>query len=405
MSSARIAAKRLAEVEVDPSKSHQHEFNAGKLRKELGFDLERTSGKMEFLFYTADDAAPINSEESFTLYDAREAVPGRTEWRLYYTSNDLSVHARPGDLMLVLRADTRTADLLAVVVRAGTRAEQNVLAQLIGHDLDSGKISFVDSSLLNREGVQSLLAPLRHAETDQPPLPYNYRSHRLYKMALEANRIPRPKVMSSAAHDILREVFPHGLDPDEFIEQALAAESELFFAIEDAIGNKALLAKMKQSKMDFAAVMKFAMSYSQSRRARRGDSLQNHFAQLLTNLEISFTEQCETERGETPDFVFPSCDAYHDLKFPDDRLRMVGCKTKVRERWGQWLKEAERIERKFALCVDDGLSNDVILKCQAQLLRFFLPQHLIDSAYHNRPVQKLLGSVTDLVTELRAAAV
>ena len=36
-----------------------------------------------------------------------------------------------------------------------------------------------------------------------------------------------------------------------------------------------------------------------------------------------------TESGRTPDFIFPSCEDYHDPGYPSDLLRMVGCKTVV----------------------------------------------------------------------------
>jgi hypothetical protein len=80
---------------------------------------------------------------------------------------------------------------------------------------------------------------------------------------------------------------------------------------------------------------------------------------------------------------------------------MVGCKTIVRERWGQWLKEADRIEEKYALCVDSTLSDDLIQRLSSKL-RFFLPLSVLESAYAGRASRPFLGTVADLVASLTA---
>jgi len=405
MPSTRIAVKRIVEVEVAPASSHQHEFNAGRLRTELGFGTEKRQGTMRFFFYKADDEAPVVAEQGFTLYDAREAHETRTEWRLYYQGEEVATHSKAGDLVLMLRPASPSTDLVAVVIRSGTRVEREITRQLLAEGVDSVKadIAFIDSQVLNREGIESLLAPFRHAETEQPPLPYDYRTHNLYTEAIQSGEIPSTAVMAAGAHEVLEQVFPHGLDPDEFIEQALSAESELFFAIEDSIGNRELVLMMGRDGIDFARLMEFALSYSQARRSRRGESLQNHFAKLLDKLHIPYTAQCLTERGETPDFIVPGREAYHDARFPEERLRMVGCKTKVRERYRQWLKEADRVQTKYGLCVDDTLSDEVILRYPEQL-RYFMPRQVIDTAYRDRATRNLLGSVSELVADLRVAA-
>ena len=46
---ARFAVKRLASVEINPAASHQHEFNAGALRSELGFPEARTQGALSLV--------------------------------------------------------------------------------------------------------------------------------------------------------------------------------------------------------------------------------------------------------------------------------------------------------------------------------------------------------------------
>jgi|ERR1041385_3916953 hypothetical protein len=397
----RVAVKRLAQVEIDPASSHQHELNAGKLRSELGFPERKTSGVIHFLVYTSDDRPPVLEEEQFTLYDAR--TPPRSEWRLYYTRESIASFARAGDLMLLFRPSARSTRLIAIIARAGTRSEREFARQVAGKDpKDILRTVFFDSPALDAAGLEAVLQPLDFPESEAPP-PFVYSSHPLVKRSIDRRTLPNTREMAAAAHEILLHSFPRGLAPDEFIEEALDAESQLFFTIEGLLGNRDLMELRKSEKLDFAGMMTLATRYSQARKSRRGESLQNHFAALLDQRRIPYTPQCRTERRETPDFIIPGCDAYHDPRFPEDRLRMVGCKTKLRERYRQLLKEAKRVEVKFGLCVDEGLSDNVVTGYKEQL-RFFLPRRVLRRVYDDRKCRPLLGTVTELVVELEAVS-
>ena len=125
-----FAAKQLALVEVDPKASHQHEFNAGGLRRLLGFGLDKVDGPLTILAQTADGADPAIDESTYTLYDARENIPGRTEWRLYYASDLIARAGRPGDLLLMYRADVEDHQIWAVIARQGTQFEHDLRVAL-----------------------------------------------------------------------------------------------------------------------------------------------------------------------------------------------------------------------------------------------------------------------------------
>jgi len=269
----RIAVKRIAQVEVDPSSSNQHEFNAGQLRQHLGFGDTKVEGTIAFLFFVADNRPPVISTESFTLYDSRENKPHRPpEWRLYYTSGAIAENAQVGDLMVVFRQSLSASDLVAVVLRDGTQLHAQILRDLLPGGDDTGQLRFVESPSIPRDTIAALLAPLQTSEAEAPPK-YPYTDHPLYDLALKTGRIPPAATMAAAAHGILAEVFPTGLDPDQFIEEALDAESELFFSIENTLGNKELQALAREGRLDFRSVMTVVTSYAQSRRSRRGPSL------------------------------------------------------------------------------------------------------------------------------------
>lgn len=401
--SVRVFMKRLAEVEINPRRSNQHEFNAGELRRELGFDSDPTRGHVEFLFYKTDQAEPVIVRESYTLYDARRKTPSRTEWRMYYTNLGVTSHARVGDLMLLSRPDPSSTDLIAVIARKGTAVERALAQQLAGCEPEElGARLFVDSGNIDPRTRRLLL---RAHEGPDSPLDVTetaIRSHPLFGRLLRRSGMPSTTAMATAARTIVADLGVVPLDPDEFIRAALDAETALFMSIENELGNRELNQVVREGRCDFHEVMQICTSFSQRRRSRRGQSLENHFRFLLEDLEIPHSYQCITEQGRKPDFVFPSCEDYHDSRFPADRLRMVGCKTLVRERHSQWLGEALRVRVKYALCVDRGLSDRMVRRYRKRL-RFFMPRKLLDDTYGDREIRDLLGSVADLIDGLRTA--
>ncbi len=389
--------KRLAAVEIDPSLSNQHEFNAGRLRQELELAGNPCKGRIDFLFYLGDDEAPVTETERYTLYDARLNKPRAAEWRMYYTNVGISEHARPDDLMLLFRPDRSSNDLVAVIARHGTEIERALSLDLAGREPEElVGMFFADSEGLNPRTINVLLQVLRRPVPQVALEEYDFAQHPLLLGAVSRGTMPTTAEMAAAAQSIVADTGVTPEDPDDFIDSSLAAETALFKAIELELGNRKLAAIPDDDRLNFDVLQGFFMTFLQSRRARRGQSLENHFRYLLNALRIPHSYQCRTEGGKTPDFIFPSCESYHDPTFPDDRLRMVGCKTKVRERHAQWLDEATRIPVKYALCVDDRLTDPLVLRYQNRL-RFFLPRGLLDSIYTKRRIHPLLGSVAQLV--------
>ena len=389
--------KRLAAVEIDPSLSNQHEFNAGRLRQELKLQGNPCKGRIDFLFYLGDDETPVTETERYTLYDSRLNKPRAAEWRMYYTHLGVSEHARADDLMLLFRPDPSSNDLVAVIARRGSAIERALSLDLAEREPDDlvGTL-FVDSQSLNPQTISVLLQVLRRPEPQVDVREYDFARHPLLLHSVARGAMPTTVEMAAAAQAIVSDTGVTPADPDDFIDSSLAVETALFKAIELELGNSRLAAFPEEDRRNFDILLSFFMSFLQSRRARRGQSLENHFRYLLEALEIPHSYQCRTEGGKTPDFVFPSCHSYHDPTFPDDQLRMVGCKTKVRERHSQWLDEAMRIRLKFALCIDDRLSDALVRRYEHQL-RFFMPVRLLRSTYADRHIRSLLGSIADLI--------
>ncbi len=403
MAKIRVFMKRLADVEVNPQRSNQHEFNAGGIRRELGFGHDRTRGEVEIHFYKEDGAEPVAVSGGHTLYDARRNDPRRSEWRMYYDMR-LAEHARVDDLMLLFRPDPTNAKLIAVIARKGTLVERALTTRLAGCEPDElGDKLFVDSRAVDPDTYRLLLGAVHGPVAPPAVTDAAVQSHRVFQDSVASGHMPGTREMAGAAQEIIASLGVTASAPDDFIHSALAAETALFMCIEKELGERRLAQLVEDGRLDFHNVMGICTSFSQRRRNRRGRSLENHFRRLLEDLGMPYGYQCTTEAGRTPDFIFPACQDYHDSGFPSEFLRMVGCKTVVRERYTQWLEEADRVALKYALCVDPGLSDRVVHRYRDRL-RFFVPRQLLVEKYADRTISGLLGSVADLIGELRAAA-
>jgi hypothetical protein len=92
-----VVVKRLSAVEADPKKSHQHEFNgSAPLRRLLG-ECDRKNIPAQFVRVDGiSESATVTGELSW--YDARRKHPTRTEYRLYYSSNEVTNSMKAGDI-------------------------------------------------------------------------------------------------------------------------------------------------------------------------------------------------------------------------------------------------------------------------------------------------------------------
>jgi EcoRII C terminal len=396
----RLAVKRLSAVETDPARSHQHEFHAGRLRGELELPDERLSGTLSALIFGADGESPAFDESAFTLYDARQENPDRAaEWRLFYASRLIPEAAEEGDLLILYRYGE---DLRALVVRAGTRVERDLLEALsLGDAALRTQFAYLDVPTPDEREAREVAGQLTLPEATQTL--YEVTDHALFHRAIGEGRLPSTAEMADAAASIAFDRGSRVADPDAYLFAALAAESDLYFAIEDGV-QQVRLTKLLSEGPGLTDIIDFSMSIQQSRRSRRGQSLQNHFATILVAEGIPFTAQCTTEGGETPDFVVPGCRQYHDPEYPDDGLRMVACKSTAKERWRQVLHEAERVPDKYLLTVDPGLTGSTIEAMLHAGVVPFLPQAVIDTAYKGHDASDSLASVANLIERLQVAS-
>lgn len=119
-----VAWKRLTAVEALPHKSNQHEFDGvQKLKTLLGNERRWYPGTVAYLM--DDDPEPLRADVRLTWYDARERVPKRSEWRLYYPTTFVSERYSEGDLLIIARRADDT--LLVVVAEEGSTIEGQLM--------------------------------------------------------------------------------------------------------------------------------------------------------------------------------------------------------------------------------------------------------------------------------------
>jgi hypothetical protein len=122
-----------------------------------------------------------------------------------------------------------------------------------------------------------------------------------------------------------------------------------------------------------------AHAVTNRRKSRSGQSLELHARRIFEEEDLPFSHGRQTEERRTPDFVFPSIDKYHDRGWSAEKLRMLAAKTTCKDRWRQILNEADRIEWKHLLTLQEGVSVSQFREMQQAQVVLVVPEPLINS--------------------------
>lgn len=106
--------KTLSQVEVNPNRSNQHEFNGVAQLKSI-FGPNRQT-QIPAVFSIRGTA--VSTQEWVTWYDAREDHATRSEHRLYFPTNAVMSQAQAGDNILI-GYDNRN-QLHCILIQSGT---------------------------------------------------------------------------------------------------------------------------------------------------------------------------------------------------------------------------------------------------------------------------------------------
>lgn len=367
-----VAMKRLAEVEVSPGTSNQHEFNGvGALRALLGTPA---GGVLRFddidWVLLRDDGDHVRERHGLTWYDSRFSDPGRSaEWRLYYQDGPTS--AEPGDLLLLIRREIDGA-LAVVVAPAGSTWERQVVA-IFGNSLDPGgrftTIELGSVPDLYAVTVTELFELLGWGDEPGPITNAPFAEEALVQFGLG---FPSSITFSRFIQD---RVVINTDEPDAALLTWWNAEEAHFREHERRIVEERLAAGFD----DVDALLTFSLSVHNRRRVRAGLAFENHIRTILerNGLRHSFKTRI-TGDGE-PDFLFPGIDEYSDPAFDEAHLTMLAAKTTCKDRWRQVLQEAPRIERKHLCTLEPAISTGQLTEMEDHLLTLVAPTAVLES--------------------------
>ena len=190
----------------------------------------------------------------------------------------------------------------------------------------------------------------------------------------------------------------HDRSPDNRILKRRKCEAEIFYSLEKAAAPPQIWGGFS-SVEDF---LEIAQKMIQRRKARAGRSLELHTRKIFLEEGLKegtdFEYQPVTELGKRPDFLFPSAECYRNSEFPASRLRMLAVKTTCKDRWRQVLDEANRIENKHLLTLQEGMSENQFEQMKSAGIQIVIPAPSI-STYSQR-IQPHLKTISEFITEI-----
>lgn len=377
-----VVMKRLSAVEIDRSKSHQHEFHGTvALQKILG--REALNDYPASFLWLGGENESIAEQSTITWYDSRKNKPHRApEYRLYFKNNPVTDLASTGDLLIV--AKRPDGELYFLIAPAQSTIEQQLIwlfdAPSIGfsfefrtitgeHDVE---IDYVVRLILEELGIEVQDADVGFLD-----------SH--LEEYLKKADFPTTKEFSEFTRRIAKDVSAVD-DPDGALLLWMELEEKLFKRLErHLIAIRLEKGFYKGSEVDVEGFIDFSKSVQQRRRSRAGYALEHHLAAVFNANRVRYSHTPVTELNSKPDFIFPGIDSYKDNTFPTNRLTMLGVKSTCKDRWRQVLAEATRINEKHLLTLEPGISENQTNEMRANSLQLVLPKRLHDTY---KPVQQ-----------------
>ena len=364
-----VAMKRLAEVEVDPEASHQHEFNGvAAIKQLLGTPADVLNFPDVEWVLLRDDGGHAHERHSLSWYDSRRTNPNRSgEWRLYY--RDGATTAKAGDLFALIRSESD--DSLAVLVAPEGSTWDQQLVAIFGDSLDPGgrftviELGGVPDSFTGP--TAELFDALGWDEEPEPIVGAPFADELVARFGLS---FPSSATFSRFIQD---RIAVDIAQPDEALLAWWNAEEAHFREHERRIVEQRLAIR----HYDVDEFLTFSKSIHNRRRARAGLAFENHLRVIFERNGVRHSFNQRTEGKSKPDFLFPGIDAYRDPEFDTARLTMLAAKTTCKDRWRQVLQEAARIERKHLCTLEPAISTAQLEEMAEALLTLVAPATIV----------------------------
>jgi hypothetical protein len=374
-----IAAKRLSQVEIMPT-SNQHEFNGILEMKEI-FGTEKFNFKGKFILLSDEEDKIVEADGGLTWYDARERHATRTEYRLYYTTNDVIQNSAVGDLVIIARTGKKS---LAVIIAPANSTSEKQLLWLFGLSEVGNKFIVKDLSgkkedfgFAGKYIMSSLGFELEEKE--------DYLDLILKKFG---KKFPSTNEFSEFARSTIKKTSPFDA-PDETLLSWMEREELLFRTLEKHIVEEKLQNGFGKKGTDVDDFIQFSLSVQNRRKSRAGYAFENHLLKIFDAHKISYSRGKITELNKKPDFIFPGIKEYHDSAFDVSLLTMLGLKTSAKDRWRQVLSEAARIKQKHLITLEPSISKNQTDEMIAENLQLVIPEG-ITKTYSDAQQKQLL---------------
>lgn len=360
-----IAAKRLSNVETDPSISNQHEFNGiNDLIAIFGTEKVEFNGIFIFLDDNPEDVITQNGK--LTWYDARANHPTRTEYRLYYSNSAVLSASHEGDLLLIGKISD---DHLAIIIASEGSTSEQQIKWLFG--LEEIAARFIVKDLLSDDNELNFAG--RHIISTLGFEVQDYSSDYLDILIEKfGTSFPTTTIFSEFARSTLDNVSPVE-EPDITLIKWLEREELLFRTLEKHIVSQKLSEGFGTDVDEF---VRYSLSVQNRRKSRAGHSFENHLVPIFQANDILFSKGKKTERNNKPDFLFPNIESYHNNAFATELLTMLGVKTSAKDRWRQILSEANKIENKHLITLEPAISINQTEEMREQNLQLVIPSSL-----------------------------
>ena len=185
------------------------------------------------------------------------------------------------------------------------------------------------------------------------------------------DKFPMARKMSDLAADILESCSdPDYINrPDKALLDLMTLEYELFKKIENR-----LVGDISHDG-DTDAFIEAVLPLIQRRKARAGKSLENHVARLLRANAVSFEEQAKRIKGK-PDVVVPEESYYFSRGFDPGSFLVLAIKRTCKDRWRQVTEEAPKMDVRYLLTMQEGISSNQLLDIHNAGIRLVVPKQL-----------------------------
>ena len=365
-----VAMKTLSAVEVDQARSNQHEYNGDKgLMRVFGEATDKHKFDALYIYLSDNDDEPVVAKGTLTWYDARKNHPTRAEHRLYFPTNQVSIVAAEGDLLVVGR---RPDNSVLVIIAQGDSTIASQVQWLFSVQLrhkgfsvreeletEQDRIQFASAFILEQLGI----------EPETPAVAENYLDIMLERFG---GKMPKTELFSTYARSTVPDLDPV-TDPDAALLGWMEREEILFRTMEKHLLGDQL---RKGFADDVDGFIAFSLSVQDRRKSRSGHALENHLEVIFTANRLRYERGVATEGKAKPDFLFPGSREYKDLGYDAALLTMLGANTTCKDRWRQVLAEAKRIDHKHLLTLEAAISAHQTDQMQEHSLQLVIPRGL-----------------------------